>query len=114
MSVVEQPVRRLVRHEAGHQRPRAAALLFPRIDRTAAPALTDGERTLGESDFISGVTEDRYPDHFGLAHGIDGGGSAPARADVADHLATLPHYQVVLGHDVNANADFLTKLSDSL
>ncbi len=95
---------------------RAAALLFPRIDPTAAPALVDGERTLSEADFMSGATEDRYPDHFGLAHGINGGGSDPARADVADHLATLPHHQVVLGHDANANAnaDFLTKLFDSL
>jgi hypothetical protein len=93
---------------------RAAALLFPRIDPTAAPALIDGERTLHEGDFMSGATEDRYPDHFGLAHGIDGGGSDPARADVANRLAALPHHQVVLGHDAGANADFLTKLSDSL
>ncbi|WP_109006274.1 hypothetical protein [Streptomyces rishiriensis] len=93
---------------------RAAALLFPRIAPAAAPALVDGERTLGESDFMSGATEDRYPDHFGLAHGIDGGGSDLARATVAEHLAALPHHQVVLGHDVTANADFLAKLSDSL
>lgn len=26
----------------------------------------------------------------------------------------LPHHQVVLGHDVGANADFLAELSDSL
>ncbi|MEU1558514.1 hypothetical protein ABZ517_38255 [Streptomyces scabiei] len=93
---------------------RAGALLFPRIDPTAVPALTDGERTLSENDFMSGATEDRYPDHFGLAHGIDGGGSDLARATVAEHLAALPHHQIVLGHDVGANADLLTKLSDSL
>ena len=90
------------------------ALLFPRIDPAAVPALVDGERTLGESDFMSGATEDRYPDHFGLAHGIDGGGSDLARATVAEHLAALPHHQVVLGHDVTANADFLAKLADHL
>lgn len=92
----------------------AAALLFPRIDPAAVPSLVDGERSLDESDFMSGATEDRYPDHFGLAQGIDGGGSTLARATVADALATLPHHQVVLGHDVGANADFLAKLSDSL
>ncbi|WP_237277072.1 hypothetical protein [Streptomyces caniscabiei] len=63
---------------------------------------------------MSGATEDRYPDRFGLAQGIDGGGSDPARAHAAHHLATLSHHQVALGHDVSANADFLTKLSDSL
>ncbi len=34
---------------------RAAALLFPRIDPTAAQALIDGERTLHEADFMSGA-----------------------------------------------------------
>ncbi|MFH9677794.1 hypothetical protein ACH4L5_36920 [Streptomyces sp. NPDC017405] len=91
--------------------------LLPRLPGAApeaVPSLVDGERTLGESDFMSGATEDRYPDHFGLAHGIDGGGNDLARATVAEHLASLPHHQVVLGHDVTANADFLTKLADSL
>lgn len=92
----------------------AAALLFPRIDPGAVPALTDGERTLGESDFMSGATEDRYPDHFGLAYGIDGGGSVLARGAVADGLASLPHHQVVLGHDVETNADFLAKLTSDM
>ncbi|QFQ94867.1 hypothetical protein F9278_00150 (plasmid) [Streptomyces phaeolivaceus] len=89
---------------------RAAALLFPQIDPSAVPAVVDGSRTLGEDDFMSGATEDRYPDHFGLAYGINGGGSDLARAAVADRLAGLPHHQVVLGHDVAANADFLAKL----
>jgi len=93
---------------------RAAALLFPRIDPAAAPALVDGDRVLGDSDFMSGATEDRYPDHFGLAHGIDGGGSTTARSAVADRLATLPRHQVVLGHDVQANADFLNKIAENL
>lgn len=90
---------------------RAAALLFPRIDPSAVPAVVDGDRALGEDDFMSGATEDRYPDHFGLAPGINGGGDDVARATVADRLATLPHHQVVLGHDVTANADFLAKLA---
>ncbi|UIX33853.1 hypothetical protein [Streptomyces sp. GQFP] len=60
---------------------------------------------------MSGATEDRYPDHFGLAPGINGGGDDIARATVADRLARLPHHQIVLGHDVTANADFLAKLA---
>ncbi|MEU4969116.1 phosphoenolpyruvate carboxykinase (ATP) [Streptomyces smyrnaeus] len=92
----------------------AAAMLFPRIDPAATPALVDGARTLAEEDFMSGATEDRYPDHFGLAHGISGGGSDLARTTVADRLAALPHHQIVLGHDTQANADFLTKLADNL
>jgi hypothetical protein len=93
---------------------RAASLLFPRIDPAAVPSLVDGDRTLDEDDFMSGTTEDRYPDHFGLAHGIDGGGSDLARATVADRLAALPHHQVVLGHDIAANADFLAKLASDM
>ncbi|MFE7840137.1 hypothetical protein ACFU53_29995 [Streptomyces sp. NPDC057474] len=92
----------------------AAGLLFPQIHPDAVPALVNGDRTLGEDDFMSGATEDRYPDHFGLAHGIDGGGSSLARAAVADQLAALPHHQVVLGHDVAANADFLAKLASDI
>ncbi|MER6126295.1 hypothetical protein ABT173_27470 [Streptomyces sp. NPDC001795] len=92
----------------------AVALLFPRIDPASSPAVVDGDRALGEDDFMSGSTEDRYPDHFGLAHGINGGGSDVARATVADRLATLPHHQVVLSHDTQANADFLAKLAADL
>ncbi|MEW2130336.1 hypothetical protein [Streptomyces sp. NPDC005435] len=90
----------------------AATLLFPRIDPSAAPAVINGARTLNEADFMSGVTEDRYPDHFGISQGINGGGGDVARATVADRLAQLPQHQVVLGHDVQANADFLAKLTD--
>lgn len=92
----------------------AAALLFPHIDPASAPAVVDGDRTLGENDFMSDSTEDRYPDHFGLAYGINGGGSDPARATVADRITALPHHQVVLSHDIQANADFLAKLAADL
>jgi hypothetical protein len=92
----------------------AAGLLFPRIDSGAVPGLVDGDRTLSEEDFMSGATEDRYPDIFGLAQGINSGGSELARATIADRLATLPHHQIVLGHDIPANADFLTKLANDL
>ncbi|WP_331719439.1 hypothetical protein [Streptomyces sp. NBC_01187] len=93
---------------------RAAAMLFPRIDPAATPALAEGTRVLGEEDFMNGATEDRYPDHFGLARGINSGGDDHARHAVTDRLAALPHHQMVLGHNISANADFLTKLTDSI
>ncbi|MFJ4695178.1 hypothetical protein [Streptomyces sp. NPDC088766] len=88
----------------------AAALVFPRIEAGAVPAEEDASRALSDGDFMSGQTEDRYPDIFGLA-GIDGGGSEEARREVAHRLAELPHHSVVLAHDVTANADFLAKLT---
>ncbi|WP_225846942.1 isopentenyl transferase family protein [Streptomyces sp. HPF1205] len=90
----------------------AATLLFPCIESGAEPASADGKRTLCADDFMSGATEDRYPDVFELAR-VDGGGTAEARQAVAERLATLPHHSVVLGHDVNANADFLNKLIEN-
>jgi hypothetical protein len=68
------------------------------------------DRCLGEADFMSGATEDRYPDVFGLL-GTDGGGAAGARREVARRLAELPQHRVVLGHDLVANGHFLTKLT---
>lgn len=89
----------------------AAALVFPRIQRGAEPAPDEALRTLTESDFMSGATEDRYPDTFELAR-VDGGGTAESRREVAHRLAQLPHHSVVLGHDLRANADLLAKLTD--
>ncbi|RZB18381.1 hypothetical protein StrepF001_14980 [Streptomyces sp. F001] len=88
----------------------AAVLLFPRIEAGATPAEEEDGRTLREGDFMGGQTEDRYPDVFGLL-GVDGGGTADARAAVAEHLAELPHHSVVLGRDMAANADFLLKFA---
>ncbi|MGY3199667.1 hypothetical protein [Streptomyces sp. TE5632] len=87
----------------------AAALVFPRIEADAVPAEEDTGRTLGEADFMSGATEDRYPDVFGLV-GVDGGGAEASRREVARRLAALPHHGVVLGHDIGANAEFLAKM----
>ncbi|MFE1869774.1 hypothetical protein ACFW9N_02570 [Streptomyces sp. NPDC059496] len=87
----------------------AAALVFPQIHPEAAPASLEERRTLGEGDFMSGATEDRYPDIFGLLQ-IDGGGSDQARLAVAEQLAELPHHTVALGHDLAANAAFLNRL----
>lgn len=88
----------------------AAALVFPRVDAEADPAVEDRVRALEDTDFMSGATEDRYPDVFALAR-VDGGGEPGARGEVAWRLSAMPHHSVVLGHDVSANADFLAKLT---
>lgn len=93
---------------------RAAGLLFPQVHADAAPDITGGARTLGEADFMSGATEDRYPDVFGQAQGVDGGGLESARTEVAARLARLPHRGVRLNHDVLACAAVLTKVADTL
>ncbi|MBX7551174.1 hypothetical protein K1Y78_24795 [Streptomyces sp. tea 10] len=89
----------------------AAALLFPHVLAGGVPAEKGAARGLDESDFMSGATEDRYPDIFDLTR-VDGGGSEESRREVAHRLAALPHHSMVLGHDVTANADFLAKLLD--
>ncbi|MEU9201934.1 hypothetical protein [Streptomyces sp. NPDC048332] len=93
---------------------RAAGLLFPQVETDAAPDIIDGTRTLGEDDFMSGATEDRYPDVFGQAQGVDGGGLESARAEVAARLAELPHRAVRLNHDVPASSAVLCKVVDAL
>ncbi|MBX9395683.1 hypothetical protein K4749_19290 [Streptomyces sp. TRM72054] len=89
----------------------AAALVFPRVVAGSAPIAMDECCGLTDHDFMTGRTEDRYPDIFDLVR-VDGGGTEVARHDVARILAALPHHPVVLGHDVAENADFLTKLVD--
>ncbi|MEV5677091.1 hypothetical protein [Streptomyces sp. NPDC052179] len=93
---------------------RAAGLLFPQIDADAAPDVVEGTRALAEVDFMSGKTEDRYPDVFELAQGVDGGGRASARAEIAARLAELPHRAVRLSHDVPASAAVLSKVADTI
>ncbi|MFC9604517.1 hypothetical protein ACFTTN_13795 [Streptomyces niveus] len=92
---------------------RAAALLFPQVDPDAAPDVIDGARSLGEADFMSGATEDRYPDVFELAQGVDGGGRASVRTEVSLRLAGLPHQAVRLNHDIPASAALLGKVADT-
>lgn len=93
---------------------RAACLLFPQIDADAAPEAIDGARTLGKADFMSGATEDRYPDVFGQMGGVDGGGRDSARTEVAARLAQLPHRAVRLSHDIPASAAVLAKVADAI
>lgn len=90
---------------------RAAGLIFPKVVPEAAPSVAGASRTLNEHDFMSGKTEDRYPDVFELAGGIDGGGKAEERQEVAARLAKLPQHSVVLGHDLKVNGDFLAQLT---
>ncbi|MEV7116338.1 hypothetical protein, partial [Streptomyces anulatus] len=60
---------------------RAAGLLFPRVEAGGTPDVVDDAHVLGlgDDDFMSGATEDRYPDIFELARGVDGGGRRSAR-----------------------------------
>lgn len=88
----------------------AAALVFPRVEPGAVPAVEETSRTVGDGDFMIGKTEDRYPDIFRLV-GVDGGGTQAARQSVGRLLAGLPHHAVVVGHDVTATADFLAKVT---
>ncbi|MDT0341810.1 hypothetical protein [Streptomyces litchfieldiae] len=89
----------------------AAALLFPQVTADGAPQLTEAPRTLAEADFMAGKTEDRYPDIFGLTGGVNPGGPSEVRATVAERLNRLPRHGVLLGHDVPANAELLSKVT---
>jgi len=91
----------------------AARLLFPRVHPIADPALVEADRGLDDRDFMSGATEDRYPDIFGLARGLDPGGQPDARTQLARGLGAVPHSHFVLGHDAAANGDFLSSVVDA-
>lgn len=86
---------------------RAAHLLFPKVVADASPSAVAAQRSLRGDDFMRGCTEDRYPDIFGLAGGIDGGGRPEERAEVTERLAQLPAHSVTLGHDLDANSRLL-------
>ncbi|WP_369776318.1 hypothetical protein [Streptomyces sp. R33] len=89
----------------------ATDLLFPQIAAGAEPSVHDTSPSLGDSDFMQGATEDRYPDILGLARGVTAGGNADARDHVRGLLRLLPHHAFTLGHDHDRAADFLTKLA---
>ncbi|WP_329020823.1 hypothetical protein [Streptomyces sp. NBC_01601] len=87
----------------------ATALLFPQVDKDAEPQATPAPRALGEEDFFTGKTEDRYPDIFRLAP------DKPAPVtDLADRLALLPRRALVLNHDSNTSAELLAKTAEEL
>ncbi|HEY9332001.1 MAG TPA: hypothetical protein VIS09_27810 [Streptomyces sp.] len=87
----------------------AAALLFPQVNKDTEPHVLDTPRALGEEDFFTGKTEDRYPDIFRLA---------PTKAvpvtDLADRLAQLPRRALVLNHDSRTSAELLAKTAEGL
>ncbi|MEU9190329.1 hypothetical protein AB0D14_38585 [Streptomyces sp. NPDC048484] len=87
----------------------AAALLFPTVEADAEPHVADAPRGLGEEDFFTGKTEDRYPDIFRLAPE----NTAPA-TDLADRLAQLPRRALVLNHDSSTSAGLLAKTAEGL
>ncbi|MFG2722803.1 hypothetical protein ACGFW5_31570 [Streptomyces sp. NPDC048416] len=93
---------------------RAAAVLFPEMDPSGVPDVLDEPRSLGEADFMSGSTEDRYPDLFDQWHGIEGGGRESVRHVVGTRLAALPHRAVRLTHDIPASTAVLAKVTDSI
>ncbi|WP_103536036.1 hypothetical protein [Streptomyces sp. SM11] len=94
---------------------RAAGLLFPRVDAESSPDVVGGAvQALGDDDFMSGRTEDRYPDIFELAGGVDGGGRRSARDEVSARLAVLPHQTVRLSHDVPASVAALRKAAEAI
>lgn len=94
---------------------RAAALLFPRVDAESSPDVVgDAVQALGDDDFMSGATEDRYPDIFELAGGVDGGGLRSARGEVSARLAVLPHRTVRRSHDVPASVAALRKAAEAV
>ncbi|WP_031511381.1 hypothetical protein [Streptomyces megasporus] len=88
----------------------ATALLFPTFTSDAAPARIAGGRELGESDFMAGVTEDRYPDVLDLVR-VPIGGAARARTAVTETLHRLPRHEVTLTHNTTATAKMLADLT---
>ncbi|MEV0278537.1 hypothetical protein AB0I22_19445 [Streptomyces sp. NPDC050610] len=87
----------------------AAAVLHPRISAALAVPQAGDTAELGEADFFSAATEDRYPDLFHLA-----ANTRPDPAPVRERLAALPCQSVILGHDADANTDALARLADTL
>ncbi|MFD5872954.1 hypothetical protein [Streptomyces sp. NPDC060322] len=67
-------------------------------------------RRLTDDDFFTAGTEDRYLDVFRLAPDETSGGRE-VREELARTLNGLPRHGRTLGHDVKANADFLTELT---
>ncbi|MFC8723795.1 hypothetical protein [Streptomyces bacillaris] len=95
---------------------RAAGLLFPLVEAEGSPYVSDVTHVhgLSQDDFMSGATEDRYPDVFELAQGMDSGGRRSARDEVSARLAALPHLRARLTHDALANTVVLLAAVDAI
>ncbi|MFF9436374.1 hypothetical protein ACF1BP_21870 [Streptomyces sp. NPDC014735] len=87
----------------------ATALLFPRVEKDAEPQLAEAPRALGEEDFFTSKTEDRYPAIFRLAPD-----KTAQATDLTDQLALLPRRALVLNHDSRASAELLAKTAEGL
>jgi hypothetical protein len=83
---------------------RAAGIVFPYLRRDMEPETIDDAREINRQDFMGGTHDaDSRPEVFALPDD----GDTDARADAVRLLAELPYDSVVLGHDVEANAEFL-------
>ncbi|MCC9686835.1 hypothetical protein [Streptomyces sp. MNU103] len=89
---------------------RAAALVFPRVQAGAVPAVEERGRELEDADFMAGATEDRYPDLLGLVR-VPEGRAPTARGEVVRRLTALPRHEVVLAHDLAADTELLGKVT---
>ncbi|MFD0367675.1 hypothetical protein [Streptomyces sp. NPDC127114] len=79
----------------------AVGILYPQITAGTAPRLTENSRGVQRGDFFTAVTEDRYPDIFGLL-------STPGdHTSLRAHLDALSHQGLVMSHDPAANAAIL-------
>lgn len=80
------------------------------MQKDATPAVVGEARELTDDNFFTAGTEDRYPDVFRLTpdetHTNRG-----VRERLAQTLNSMPRHGLTLGHDVKANADFLTELA---
>jgi hypothetical protein len=89
---------------------KADVVLFPEVVGGGVPAVRrDRKADIEEGNFMSGDTEDSYPDIFGL-RGATQARSVLDRAELTEAVGRLSRYAVTLGHDVEANAAFLTDL----
>lgn len=89
---------------------RVATVLFPQMRTGAEPGTIEGPApAVGAAHFMTGEQEDSYPDIFGLTGGL-GAGSERARTGLAARLGTLPCHAILLGHDHQANARFLSRI----
>lgn len=86
----------------------AAALLFPTITADGEPTLTGPGRTVEPGDFFNGVTEDRYPDVFGLLP------EPRPTSDLLARLDHLPQQALTLNHDTTASTTVLEKAASQL
>ncbi|MFJ8230674.1 hypothetical protein ACIQ9E_12060 [Streptomyces sp. NPDC094448] len=87
----------------------ATSVVFPKVALDEVPGVLGAGRGLSRDDFVTALTEDRYPDVLGLlGHDPDG----PARREtLRSVLAGLPSYDIRLGPGTSANTRLLTEVT---